>query len=119
VLRQVNIALDSFPYNGQTTTCECLSMGVPVVTITGTFHAARVGYSLLDRAGVPFLAVANAAEYVDTAVQLAADRERLSRLHAELPAQVKRSRIMDPANVAGIELLYRSMWKRWCMSPGK
>jgi hypothetical protein len=73
----VDIALDTFPYNGTTTTCEALWMGVPVVTRTGCWHAARVGATLLSSIGLESLAAQDDTAYIDTAVELAGSQTRL------------------------------------------
>ena len=70
-----DIVLDTFPYNGQTTTCECLWMGVPVVTLAGRHHVARVGLTILSRIGLPDLVAYNTQEYVRTAAALAKSQE--------------------------------------------
>src|SRR5205814_10653812 len=77
---RVDIALDTFPYGGTTTTCEALWMGVPVVTLAGRSHASRVGASLLTRIGEPALIADSPAAYVAAAVALARDVERLAGL---------------------------------------
>ncbi|MCA9300218.1 MAG: glycosyltransferase, partial [Phycisphaerales bacterium] len=66
--RRVHVALDPMPYNGTTTTCEALLMGVPVVTCPGQTHAARVGASLLEASGMVEGLASDEDDYVDRAV---------------------------------------------------
>ena len=80
---QIDISLDTFPYNGTTTTCEALWMGVPVITLAGNTHASRVGASLLSNTGLSELIAKNGNEYITTAVNLAADVARLR--HFDMP----------------------------------
>jgi len=81
---QVDVALDTFPYHGTTTTCEALLMGVPVVTLAGDRHAARVGISLLSAAGHPEWVASSKAEYVSIAAGLASLRVFASQPQREL-----------------------------------
>jgi predicted O-linked N-acetylglucosamine transferase (SPINDLY family) len=93
--RGVDVALDAHPYNGTTTTCEALLMGVPVVTLAGQVHAARVGASLLTHLGRSEWIAATADAYVEIARGLAGDRSRLGAIRAELRAQLLRSPLCD------------------------
>ena len=118
VLGQVDLALDTFPYNGQTTTCECLWMGVPVVTVIGGTHVARVGYELLDRCELGYLAARNVPEYVDIALTLSGDLRRLARLRTGLRRQMECSALLNWRRTAKeIERGYRWMWQRWRDGP--
>jgi predicted O-linked N-acetylglucosamine transferase (SPINDLY family) len=109
---RVDIALDTFPYNGTTTTCEALWMGVPVVTLAGGTHAGRVGVSLLSRIGLSEFIAGTPDEYIELAVQLANDRERLDRLRNHLRGQVAASSLCDAESFArNVEASYRTIWQ--------
>ena len=80
----VDIALDSFPYNGTTTTFEALWMNVPVISLGGDSHASRVGQSILRYAGLNELAATSRNDFVSKAVQLAGDSDQLARYRQTL-----------------------------------
>jgi predicted O-linked N-acetylglucosamine transferase (SPINDLY family) len=112
---RVDIALDPFPYNGTTTTCEALWMGVPVVALAGERHAGRVGVSLLRAAGLGELVAASEVEYVATAARLAGDVAGLARLRAALRGRVAASELCDgPGFARAVEAAYRDFWRAWC-----
>jgi len=112
---RLDVALDPFPYNGTTTTCEAAHQGVPTVTVRGDRHASRVGASLLSAMGVPELIAGNLDEYVSTAVQLAGDRDRLGAYRAELRPGMLGSPLCDGPGFAGrFEAALRVAWRRWC-----
>jgi predicted O-linked N-acetylglucosamine transferase (SPINDLY family) len=113
--RQIDIALDTFPYHGTTTTCEALFMGVPVVTLMGDRHAARVGGSLLTQAGLPELIAQSVPDYVEIARNLACDPARLAELRAGLRAHLECSPLRDEAGFTRtLESALRQMWRLWC-----
>lgn len=106
----IDIALDTFPYHGTTTTCEALWMGVPVVSLIGQTHASRVGLSILTRAGLEDLTTTSPDEFVANVVRLAHDRPRLAHLRAGLRAQICESPLFDPAQIArDLETLYAQL----------
>jgi protein O-GlcNAc transferase len=111
---QVDIGLDPFPYNGTTTTCEALWMGVPVITLAGSRHSARVGASLLPAAGLGELVAGSPDEYVDKALALAADEDRRMFLRRTLRQQILGNPLGQPASLArALERTYRELWHRW------
>ncbi len=111
----VDIALDTTPYHGTTTTCEALWMGVPVVTLAGDRHMSRVGASLLTAAGHLDWITASPDEYVARAVQLAQDPERLAILRQELRQDLRRSTLLDHrAQAARFGAALRACWWNWC-----
>ena len=112
---RLDIALDPFPYNGTTLTCEALWMGVPVVTLLGDRHAGRVGASLLTRIGLDALVARDEDSYIECVVTLAEDAGRLACLRREMRGRLLASPLCDAAGFARrIENAYRIMWKRWC-----
>jgi len=112
---KVDIALDTFPYNGTTTTCEALWMGVPVITLNGHNHAGRVGASLLTQTGLNEFIASDVEDYVRIAVKLADNPERLNHLHTRLRAQVASSALCDAATFArNVESAYREIWCKYC-----
>jgi predicted O-linked N-acetylglucosamine transferase (SPINDLY family) len=111
----VDIALDTHPYNGTTTTCEALWMGVPVITLTGTHHASRVSTSILHRVGLDVLCAATPEEYVAIACTLGQNPDTLREMRSEMRLRMKQSALCDPAvfyeNLRGV---FRSMWHVYC-----
>ncbi len=93
--RQVDVALDTSPYHGTTTTCDALFMGVPVVTLAGATHVARVGVSLLRRAGLDDLVAATAEAYVRIARDLLRDVPRRVAFRAEARARLHAGGLTD------------------------
>lgn len=115
---RIDVALDTYPYNGATTTCEALWMGVPVVTLAGDTHASRMGLSILAAGGLGDLAAASPAEYVARAAALAADLDRLEDYRANLRTRLAASPLCDaPAYARAIEGLFRDAWRQWCAIP--
>ena len=109
-----DIALDPFPYNGHTTTCEALWMGVPVVALAGDARApgvARVAAAMLDNAGLGDLVARDADHYVSIAAGLAADPARLADRRAGLRRRVAASALGDvDALVRALEAVWRRLW---------
>jgi len=115
---QADIALDTYPYHGTTTTCEALWMGVPVITLAGQTHVSRVGVSLLSNVGLQDLIANTTDEYIRIAVALACDHSRLADLRNTLRHGMKASPLMDGTSFAQeMEAAYRAMWTTWCRKP--
>jgi Flp pilus assembly protein TadD len=94
---RIDIGLDPTPYNGTTTTCEALWMGVPVITLAGETHASRVGASLLTAVGLSELIATDEEGYVRLAMALAGDASRVGAMRAGLRARVAGSELCDGA----------------------
>jgi predicted O-linked N-acetylglucosamine transferase (SPINDLY family) len=109
---EIDLALDPFPYNGTTTTFESLWMGIPMVTLVGQVHAARVGYSILAGIGASELVAQTLEEYVEKAVALARDRERIGLYRARLRNMLRESPLMNGKSfAASVEKAYFEMWE--------
>jgi predicted O-linked N-acetylglucosamine transferase (SPINDLY family) len=117
--RLSDIALDPVPYNGGTTTCEALWMGVPVVALRGDLFRGRMAAAILDITGLPELAADTPEGYVRAAADLADDPERIVSLHAGLRNRVAQSPLCDGKRAAReLEALYRGMWRERYQSRG-
>jgi predicted O-linked N-acetylglucosamine transferase (SPINDLY family) len=105
---RVDIALDTFPYSGTTTTCEAMWMGVPVITLEGDRHVSRVGASLLATVGLADCIANRVEAYIERAVALAGDVPRLGSLRAGLRDRMRGSPLMDaPGFTRNLEGHYR------------
>jgi predicted O-linked N-acetylglucosamine transferase (SPINDLY family) len=111
---EIDLAIDTLPYNGHTTTLDALWMGVPVVTRVGATCAGRAGLSQLANLGLDALAAFSDEDFVQTVVSLATYLPRLAYLRATLRARMEASPLMDGARFArGMETAYESMWREW------
>jgi protein O-GlcNAc transferase len=88
---EIDIVLDTFPFNGGTTTCFATYMGVPVISLFGRSLIARMGLSILSNLGVPELAVGSEAQYIEKAVEIAKDVEFLTRFKKEARTRFQQS----------------------------
>jgi predicted O-linked N-acetylglucosamine transferase (SPINDLY family) len=113
--QSLDIALDTFPFGGGTTTCDALWMGVPVVSLVGKTAVGRAGLSIISNVGLPELVADTPEEYVRLAVRLANDLPRLKELHSTLRPRMQASPLMDaPRFARNVEAAYRQMWRNWC-----
>jgi predicted O-linked N-acetylglucosamine transferase (SPINDLY family) len=113
--QRLDVALDTYPFNGCMTTLEALWMGVPVVTLVGTRFVSRAGQSLLAQLGLETLATRSPDEYVTKAVALASQLKSLAALRSGLRARIQASPLSDARRFASeLEAAYRHMWRRWC-----
>ena len=107
----IDIGLDPFPYNGTTTTCDALWMGVPVITLAGVSHVGRVGVSQMSNLGLQELIARDTDHYVDIAVALANDVPRLAALRGAMRVRMSASPLMDaPRLTKNLEAAYDNMW---------
>lgn len=115
VYNEIDIALDTFPYNGTTTTCEAIWMGVPVITLEGNRHAGRVGVSLFNQIGLGGLIGKSQDEYSQITIDLANDLDRLATIRSELRKRMADSVLCNgPSFIRDLESAYRDIWERWC-----
>jgi predicted O-linked N-acetylglucosamine transferase (SPINDLY family) len=112
---EVDIALDTFPYHGTTTTLEALWMNVPVITLGGDRHASRVGVSILSSLGLQQLIAHTPEQYVALAAKLAGDGCMLEEYANGLRARLRASPLMDGLRITrDIEQAYLQMWETAC-----
>jgi predicted O-linked N-acetylglucosamine transferase (SPINDLY family) len=109
----VDMALDNYPYNGVTTTCESLYVGVPVVSLYGRNGVSRSGLSILGTLGLGELTASTPEQYVDIAVALGSDLSRLEQLRASLRSRFEQSSLSDETRfAANFEDLLRTAWQK-------
>ncbi|HBG26635.1 MAG: hypothetical protein A2Y10_04650 [Planctomycetes bacterium GWF2_41_51] len=112
---RVDIALDTYPYNGTTTTCQSLLMGVPVVSLIGEHHMSRVGLSILTNLGFEFFAAPTPEQYVARAVALALKPDSLAKIRNTMRDRMRTSSLCNQIIFAKrMEDAYRNMWHTWC-----
>jgi predicted O-linked N-acetylglucosamine transferase (SPINDLY family) len=114
----IDIALDSFPYAGGTTSCDALWMGAALVTLRGKTAVGRGGATILHNLDLDSLVADDVDAYVNTAVALARDLPRLAELRAGMRQRMQSSPLMNAAQFArDIEAIYHDVWRRWCAAP--
>jgi predicted O-linked N-acetylglucosamine transferase (SPINDLY family) len=113
------VGLDTFPYNGHTTSLDSFWMGVPVVTLVGKTLVGRGGLSQLSNLGLTELIAQTPQQYVEIAARLAKDLTRLLEIRGTLRARMESSPLMDASRFArNMEAAYREMWRNWCTGSG-
>ncbi len=115
IYNEIDVALDTFPFSGSTTTFDALVMGVPVVTLPGWSMVSRWSATMLQGVGLESLIAESPEDYLDIAADIVADRDRLADLRSNLRARFAASPLCDARRRAGqVERLYRAVWRRWC-----
>ena len=114
---EIDIALDTFPFNGCLTTLEGLWMGVPIVTLTGQRYTSHVGETILPRVDLAFFVARSEQEYVSKAVALAGQTESLAQIRASCRPRMQASSLCDATGYARhLEQAYRAIWEDHCHS---
>jgi protein O-GlcNAc transferase len=114
IYHEIDIALDTLPYGGCTTTCDALWMGVPVITQSGTRAVGRLSTGLLNMVGHPEWVTRTSKDYMVAAVELARNTTALAQIRSDLRAQVQASPLCDETGfVQRLEEVYRTIWRRW------
>jgi predicted O-linked N-acetylglucosamine transferase (SPINDLY family) len=113
--QQVDICLDTFPYNGGTTTLHALWMGVPTFTLAGDSMSGRVGVAALSQVGLQDFIVERAEDVVERGLYWADHLSALAELRAGLRERLAQSPLRKPELIAaGLNDALRTMWRRWC-----
>ena len=119
IYTRIDVAMDTMPYNGTTTTCEALWMGVPVVTTAGKTHAARVSASLLEAVGLGELIARDPEHMIELATQLVNDPARLAAYRATIRGKMAASPLCDATHFAQqMGEALRRMWQDYLTRTG-
>jgi predicted O-linked N-acetylglucosamine transferase (SPINDLY family) len=117
---EIDLALDTFPYGGMTTTLDALWMGVPVVSLIGQRNLGRAGLSILSNVGLADFAVPSVDAYVETAIRLSNDKPALTALRASLRPRMQASPLLNAEGFTRkLEVGLRDMWVEWCAGQPK
>jgi protein O-GlcNAc transferase len=112
---EIDIALDTFPYNGETTSLDGLWMGVPLITMAGQTAVSRAGLSFLSNLGLTEWVARDLEHFAAISVELAHDLPKLAQHRQMLRSRMQASPVMDAARfVRSVEEAYRAMWQEWC-----
>lgn len=112
---EIDLALDTRPFGGITTTCDGLWTGVPCVSLPGGTSVSRAGQSILHAANLPELAADVPDAFVRIACGLAGNVERLCLTRRGMRDRLRASPLMDHAGFARkLEAEYRRIWRAWC-----
>ena len=117
--RNVDIALDPFPFSGCTTTCDALWMGVPVIARDGTAFVARQSASLLARLGHDEWIAAGSADYVERSVAAAGRIDAIREGRNDLREQTRRQLCDASAQARDFASVLRSLWQAHCAGAAK
>ena len=114
----IDIALDTYPYNGTTTSCEAMWMGVPVISLFGPNHASRTGLSLLSHVDLQQLAAATPEEFVNKAVALALEEDLRTELRSTMRQRLLHSPLLNADNFTReFEAAMSAIWNVYCEDP--
>ena len=117
---EIDIALDSWPFNGCTTTCEALWMGVPVISMSGENFVSRAALTILNTLDMDFFVANCEKEYIAKAISLAENSESLRIIRNSMRARIASSGLCDASAFAlKVEQAYREMWEKWCRTKDK
>jgi predicted O-linked N-acetylglucosamine transferase (SPINDLY family) len=113
--QQVDICLDTFPYNGGTTTCHALRMGIPTLTLAGDTLPGRVGAAVLSHVGLEDFVALDKSDFVQKGLFWTGKLDELANLRFQLRERFRLSALGRPEVIAaGVERALRIMWQRWC-----
>jgi len=112
VYNNIDLALDPFPYHGTTTSCDALWMGVPVISLCGNWHAARVGATLLSSIGMTDFIAYSESEYIAKTISICQNSKLLKAVRRQLRSVMQQSPLMDARKLTkNIESMYKKVWR--------
>lgn len=112
---QVDICLDTFPYNGGTTNLHALWMGVPTLTLSGSTPVSHTGATVLGHLDLGEFQAKSEKEFVDASLLFSSNLGHLSEIRSTLRQRFDTTAVRQPKILTnGIECAFRTMWNRWC-----